>query len=78
MVDAIEGITSITSINDCNQYATIRAGGLSELKLEKEWELGLWAAWFLGRSATTLTTLDVRCDGLGIFKWGQGINWSDE
>ena len=61
MTDALEGITGLTSLNGCDRYAAIRAGGLRELTLEKEWELGVWAARFLERSASTLTTLDVRC-----------------
>ena len=57
--DALERVTSLTSLNGCGQYAAIRAGGLAELKLEKEWELGVWAARFLERSGATLTALDV-------------------
>ncbi len=61
VVDALERVTCLTSLNGCGQYAAIRAGGLRELTLEQEWELGVWAARFLERSGATLTTLDVRC-----------------
>jgi hypothetical protein len=56
---ALERITSLTSLNGCDQYAAIRAGGLEELKLGGT-ELGVWAGQFLERSASTLTTLDLR------------------
>ncbi len=61
MSAALEHVTSLTSLNGCDQYSVIRAGGLAEIKLLKEWELGIWAAQFLGRSASTLTRLDLRC-----------------
>jgi hypothetical protein len=60
VTDALEHVTSLTSLNGCCQYTAIRAGGLAELKLNETWELGVWAARFLERSASTLTTLDVR------------------
>ena len=62
LANALDRVTSLTSLNGCAQYAAIRAGGLRELKLEKEWELGVWAALFLNRSGTgsTLTSLHVR------------------
>ncbi len=60
MADALEGVMSLTSLNGCGQYAAVRAGGLRELDLGRA-ELGVWAARFLGRSAHTLTRLDVRC-----------------
>jgi hypothetical protein len=59
VADALERTTSLTCLNGCNQYSAIRAGGLTELKLEATWELGLWAVGFLERSAETLTTLDL-------------------
>ena len=61
MADALERVTSLTRLNGCGQYAAIRAGGLREMTLSKEWELGVWAGRFLERSGATLTTLDVRC-----------------
>ena len=60
MADALERVTSLTSLNGCGQYGAIRAGGLRELKLNKEWELGVWSARFLERSGATLTALDLR------------------
>ncbi len=60
MADALERVTSLTSLNGCGQYAAIRGGGLAELNLAGT-ELGVWAARFLERSAPTLTALDVRC-----------------
>ncbi len=61
--DALEGFTRLTRLNDCNQYAAIRAGRLKELQLEGQLELAVWAVRFLGRSESTLTSLrlDVRC-----------------
>ncbi len=61
VADTLEITTSITSLNGCDQYAAIRGGGLRELKLGTEWELGLWAVRFLERSSSTLTKLNVRC-----------------
>ncbi len=61
MADALERVTSLTSLNGCDKYAAIRAGGLRELTLDGKWELGVWAAQFLERSSSTLTTLDLRC-----------------
>jgi hypothetical protein len=60
VTDALEAVTSLTSLNGCNQYAAIRAGGLREMNLGGM-ELGLWVGRFLERSASTLTKLDVRC-----------------
>jgi hypothetical protein len=68
VADALERVTCLTSLNGCGQYAAIRAVGLRELTLEKEWELGVWAVRFLERSGATLTTLDVRC----------GARWTPE
>jgi hypothetical protein len=59
---ALEQVTSLTSLNGCDQYSAIRAGGLAEINLLEEWELGIWAARFMGRSASTLTKLDLRCE----------------
>jgi hypothetical protein len=62
VADALEGVTSLTSLNGCrSQVAAIRKGGLRELTLTKEWELGVWAARFLDRSASNLTRFDIRC-----------------
>ena len=59
MADALEHVTSLTSLNGCGQYAAIRTGGLAEINLSRT-ELWMWAARFLERSAATLTTLDIR------------------
>ncbi len=64
VTDALEGITGLKSLNGCGQYAAIRAGGLQEMALSPEWELGVWAVQFLERHSSTLTTLDVRCRAL--------------
>ena len=61
VADALERVTSLTSLNGCDKYAAIRAGGLRKLELDGKWELGVWAARFLERSGSTLTTLDLRC-----------------
>jgi hypothetical protein len=60
VADALERVTSLTSLNGCDKYAAIRAGGLAKMKLGGT-ELGVWAAGFLERSGSTLTTLDLRC-----------------
>ncbi len=57
----LEGLRCLTRLNGCDQYGAIRKGGLKELTLGPVWELGVWAAGFLGRSESTLTRLDVRC-----------------
>ncbi len=58
--DALEGLTRLTSLNGCDQYAAIRRGGLAKIDLAGT-ELGVWAARFVGRSESTLTHLDLRC-----------------
>ncbi len=59
VADALEGVTSLTSLNDCDTCRAIRAGEQTELLLG--WtELGMWAARYLECSASTLTTLDLR------------------
>jgi hypothetical protein len=63
VADALEGVMSLTSLNGCDKCRAIRAGGQTQLLLEKEWELGVWAARYLPRSASTLTTLDLRHAG---------------
>ncbi len=60
MADALERVTCLTRLNGCGEYGAIRAGGVREMLLGGT-ELGVWAAWFLERSGSTLTTLDVRC-----------------
>jgi hypothetical protein len=57
---ALDRITSLTSVNGCDQYAAIRKGGLAELKLDGEWELAVAAGRYLPRSGSTMTRLDVR------------------
>ena len=69
VADALERVTSLTSLNGCSQYAGICAGGLREMKLSGT-ELVLWAMLFLERSAETLTKLEARCQywgGRGVF-----------
>jgi hypothetical protein len=61
MADPLAVVTSLTSLNGCDQYSAIRAGGLRELKMTPEWELGGWALLLLERSASTFTLLDFRC-----------------
>ncbi len=60
IADALEEITSLTSLNTYTGYAAIRAGGLAELELAGT-ELAVVVARYLARSADTLTTLDLRC-----------------
>jgi len=64
VADALERVTSLSSLNGCGQYAAIRAGGLAELNLRGT-ELGVWAALFLERSAATLTMLDMSQNRIG-------------
>jgi hypothetical protein len=60
IADALEAVTSLTSLNGCALYAGIRAGGQRELYLGGT-ELGVAVARYLPRSADTLKTLDLRC-----------------
>ncbi len=60
IVDAVEGVTSLTSLNGCAAYAGIRAGGQTELLLGGK-ELGVAVTRFLPRSGETLAGLDLRC-----------------
>ncbi len=57
--DGLERLTSLTSLNGCEKYLAIRAGGRKKINL-RGMELGVWAARFLERSTNTLTSLDVR------------------
>ena len=61
MADALEAVTTLTSLNGCDRYAAIRAGGLSEVVLDGEWELAVAVARYLPRSGATLGRLDLRC-----------------
>ncbi len=60
MADALEAVTSLTSLNGCSLFGGIRAGGQRELLLEENFELAVAVARYLPRSAETLTTLDMR------------------
>ena len=60
VADALERATCLTRLNGCGEYGAIRAGGVREMRLGGT-ELGVWAARFLERSGSTLTTLNVRC-----------------
>jgi hypothetical protein len=64
VADALVRVTSITSLNGCCKCAAIRTGGLYHLDIAST-EIGVWAARFLERSASTLNTLDFRCHGMG-------------
>jgi hypothetical protein len=59
MADALEAVTSLTSLNGCALFGSIRAGGQSELLLGGT-EVAVAVARYLPRSAETLTTLDMR------------------
>ncbi len=72
VADALEGATSLTSLNSCRSCRAIREGGLKEMLLNEGPEVSVWA-WalrYLGRSASTLTRLDLRC--------AAGKGWLDE
>ena len=59
VADAMEGVTSLTSLNGCDTWRAIRGGGQTEIMLG--WtELGVWVGRYLERSAKTLITLDLR------------------
>jgi hypothetical protein len=61
IADALEAVTSLTSLNGCDRYAAIRAGRQTELALCGEMELGVAVARYLPCSADSLTKLDLRC-----------------
>jgi hypothetical protein len=61
LTDVLEHITSITSLNGCDQIAAIRAGGMVEMRLAYTGRLSWWAARYFERSAATLTILELRC-----------------
>ncbi len=58
VADALERVTSLTSLNGSDSYRAIQAGGQTDLRLDGT-ELGVWAARYLQRSASTLTWLDL-------------------
>ena len=62
VADALEELTSLTSLNRCDKYRAIRAGGLAELDLGNT-QLGVAMARYLHASTATLKTLDLRCSG---------------
>ncbi len=57
--DALEAVTSLTSLNGCTRYAAIRAGGQRELRLGGT-EIGLAVVRYLPRSTYSLIALDLR------------------
>ena len=59
IADALEAVTSLTSLNGSPLYAGIRAGGQRELALAGT-ELTVAMARYLPRSADSLTALDLR------------------
>jgi hypothetical protein len=59
VADALEAVTSLTSLNGCVQCRAIRAGGQTKLLLRGT-ELGVWASRYLPQSASTLKVLDIR------------------
>ncbi len=65
MVELLDMATSLTSLNGCDKYTAIRKGGQQELDL-RDTELGVWAAKYLFRSASTLTKLDLRFSLLNV------------
>jgi hypothetical protein len=60
IADALDGITSLTSLNGYDRCHAVRMGGVAELHLTGT-ELGVAVARFLPRSADTLTLLELRC-----------------
>ena len=59
IMDALEKITSLESLNEYSGYRSLKAGGLAELDLAGK-RLGVAAARFLSKSTNTLTTLNLR------------------
>ncbi len=60
IADALEPITSLSSLNKYSFYTAIRAGGQRELALSGT-ALAVVAVRYLARSADSLTALDLRC-----------------
>ncbi len=59
IMDALEGHTGLAVLNGCDQYKAILAGAITELDLEGS-EAALAVGRFLPRSASTLTSLDLK------------------
>ncbi len=60
VANALVGVTSLTSLNGCDQYKAIRHGEQTEMMLGGT-ELGVAVARYLPLSSSTLTALDIRC-----------------
>lgn len=58
-MEALSGCTRLSSLNDCSEYQQILAGGLDSIDVSGK-ELGAAIGPFLTRSASTLTSLDMR------------------
>ncbi len=58
-MDALEGCTGLTTLNGYDKFQGILDGGLAEF-YDGGHELALAVGRFLPRSASTLTTLDLR------------------
>jgi hypothetical protein len=60
VVETLDRVTPLESLNGCSEYGFYRAGGIPVMKLEKfkEWDLPIWV--LLERSTSTLTELHLR------------------
>ena len=59
IMDVLEGITNLESLNGFQNYKTVVTGGVSTLDLNGK-ELALALCRFFPRSAGTLSSLDIR------------------
>jgi hypothetical protein len=57
---ALEGCTSLSSLNGCEEYRQVLAGGIRKLDVDGK-ELGVALGPYLERSASTLVALEMRC-----------------
>ncbi len=57
---ALEGCTSLSSLNGFSEYQQVLSGGIRKLDIDSK-ELGVAFGPYLERSASSLATLELRC-----------------